>query len=707
MRSKQLLLAIILTLCTASLYYLLKIDRESLPDLALKEGQTATENLIAPFDFPVLKTKAQIESEYERTLSELPKPYRLDDEAEFTALAKTDRLFGILAEFMESGDVLSLQKKMQSEGFRSGATLFAQIRNSSVLEGGYRKVRSNIERIYRIGLVAETDTDSVLIAGDQVRQKKSIMQLYRVNQAKPILIEGLPSPLAELLALNVDELIKPNVVIDLRQFEEDKKDALAMLSQETGMINKGEIILKQDNRITAKDVNVLNSLAKEYKLRSENRNTFSILIRLLGFLFYVLVVFIILNSWPQSRQQDKFSNPSHDSAFILNGGVFINVMLFCITPLFGNEAQFIPISITIISTAVLLGFDVALLQLTASMLLLGPFVSWDTKAMEMLSLSCLFTLLLIHHFGSIHGFLRFWLFQFLAFCMVILVFRSFEVSTAPIGDRIAEILKDFGYSFITATISILGCFLITNFYERRWNKATKQVLLELLDFEHPLLKRLATTAVGTYHHSLIVGNLAEQAAEAIGANSLLARVGSYYHDIGKVVNPDIFTENNDEAQEYHNQFIPQESAELIKNHVRDGVALAKKYELPQDICDIIIQHHGTTFIRYFYDIAQRSGEILDQVVFKYPGPLPQSREAILVMLADVLESITKSKQDLTDDIIWTIVEETNRRLLNEGQFSEAPITMKELNIACEVMATILVGVYRRRLEYPEEQEVIS
>jgi cyclic-di-AMP phosphodiesterase PgpH len=703
MRSKQLLLAIILTLSTASLYYLLKIDRDSLPDLALKEGQTATEDLVAPFDFPVLKTKAQIESEYEKTLSELPKPYRLDDEAEFSTLSKIDRLFEILAEFTESGDVLSLQKKMHSEGFKSGAPVFAQIRNSSILESGYKKVRSNIEKIYRIGVIAETDADSILIAGDEGRQRKSIMQFYRVNQAKPILLDGLTPLLAELLALNVDELITPNVVMDLRQFEENKKDALAFLSKETGMISKGEIILKQDNRITEKDVNILNSLAKEYKLRSENRSTFNILLRLLGFLFYVFVVFIILNAWPRNGQQDTIT--SHDSALIINGGVFVNVLLFCISPLFSNEAQFIPISITIISTAVLLGFDVALLQLTASMLLLGPFVSWDTKAMEMLSLSCLFTLLLIHHFGSQHGFLRYWLFQFLAFCMVVLVFRSFEVSTATMGDRLTEILKDFGYSFITATISILGCFLITNFYERRWNKATKQVLLELLDFEHPLLKRLATTAVGSYHHSLIVGNLAEQAAEAIGANSLLARVGSYYHDIGKVVNPDIFTENNEEAQDYHNQFVPQDSAELIKNHVRDGVALAKKYGLPQDICDIIIQHHGTTFIRYFYDIAQRSGEILDQVVFKYPGPLPQSREAVLVMLADVLESITKSKQDLNDDSIWTIVEETNRRLLNEGQFSEAPITMKELNIACEVMATILIGVYRRRIEYPEEQEV--
>jgi len=249
-----------------------------------------------------------------------------------------------------------------------------------------------------------------------------------------------------------------------------------------------------------------------------------------------------------------------------------------------------------------------------------------------------------------------------------------------------------------------GVMIIVPYYERKWNRATKQTLLELLDFNHPLLKKLATEAVGTYHHSLIVGNLTERAAEAIGANPLLARVGSYYHDIGKVVNTQIFTENNEDSPEIHDNLDPQESARLIRNHLAEGIELAQKYKIPQPVIDIIRQHHGNSLIRFFYDKAQKSGNPVPQDEYRYPGPLPQSKEAVLVMLADIVESTTKAKTIENEEDIAQIIDAAINRLIKENQLDEAPITLKDLMIVKESFIPVLESIYRKRLDYPEPQK---
>ncbi len=227
-------------------------------------------------------------------------------------------------------------------------------------------------------------------------------------------------------------------------------------------------------------------------------------------------------------------------------------------------------------------------------------------------------------------------------------------------------------------------------------------MLNLLDFNHPLLKKLATIAPGTYHHSLIVGNLAERSAEAIGANALLARVGSYYHDIGKFSSPEIYTENNEDSSDYHSRLKPEQSAEAIRNHVQEGAVLAAKYHLPKEVADIILQHHGTSYIRYFLNAALKNDEVVDPNLFKYPGPLPQTREAAIVMLADVVESTTKAKDPSSDEEIEKIIADTVDRLIRDGQFEEAPITMKDLTTIKQEMTPILESIYRKRLDYPED-----
>jgi putative nucleotidyltransferase with HDIG domain len=314
------------------------------------------------------------------------------------------------------------------------------------------------------------------------------------------------------------------------------------------------------------------------------------------------------------------------------------------------------------------------------------------------ALSVIITIILIQKQKAHHEYLSIWFYMLMSSTLV-----SMAISICK-SDPINVVFRNIGFGMISGSVSIMGIIMIVPYYEKKWNRATKQTLLELLDFNHPLLKKLATSAVGTYHHSLIVGNLAERAAEAIGANPLLARVGSYYHDIGKIINTEIFTENNAESSEIHDEMSPDKSASLIKNHVLEGISLAKKYKIPQPVIDVIMQHHGNSIIRYFYDRAEKMNLPAEQQDYQYPGPRPQSKEAALVMIADIVESTTKAKTISTEQDIEKIIDDTISRLIREGQFDEAPITMKDLSTIKSSMLPVLGSIYRKRLDYPEEND---
>lgn len=228
-------------------------------------------------------------------------------------------------------------------------------------------------------------------------------------------------------------------------------------------------------------------------------------------------------------------------------------------------------------------------------------------------------------------------------------------------------------------------------------------LLELSNSNQPLLRRLLIEVPGSYHHSLIVGNLAEAAAEAVGGNALLARVGAQYHDIGKVRRPDFFIENQYSGENPHDNMTPAFSALIITSHVRDGVELARQGKLPQEIIDIIQQHHGTDIVRYFHHKAQEhaQGEPVEEKDFRYPGPRPQTKEAAIVMLADSVEAAVRSLQRPTPQCIEEMVRRMIRERLNDGQFDESDLTLKDLDRMAKAFVKVLTGIFHRRIEYPQ------
>jgi hypothetical protein len=227
-------------------------------------------------------------------------------------------------------------------------------------------------------------------------------------------------------------------------------------------------------------------------------------------------------------------------------------------------------------------------------------------------------------------------------------------------------------------------------------------LLELLDLNQPLMKSLMITAPGTYHHSVIVGNLVESAAEAVGVNPLLARVSSYYHDIGKIKMPDYFVENQSMSPNKHDKLTPHMSSMIITSHVKEGVELAKQSKLPQSIIDIIGQHHGDTVISYFYQKAKELEHEKDVSAdeYKYPGPKPQTRVAALVMMADAVEASSRVLGDPTPARIAALVDKIINHIFLEGQLDECELTLKDISEIKRRFTYILTGIFHKRIDYP-------
>ena len=252
-----------------------------------------------------------------------------------------------------------------------------------------------------------------------------------------------------------------------------------------------------------------------------------------------------------------------------------------------------------------------------------------------------------------------------------------------------------------AVIAALLCMGFQPLLEIIFNLATPSKLMELANPNQPLLRRLLIEAPGTYHHSIIVANLSEAAAEAIGANPLLARVGSYFHDVGKLKRPLYFKENQ-MGDNPHDHTDPYVSSAIVTAHARDGLQMAKKYRLPVEIEKIIMEHHGDTPVMYFYHKAlqQAGGNPVDIQDFRYDGTRPSMKESAIVMLADTIEAAVRSMPDPTPQRIEEFIEQLVRGKLEDGQLSDSPLTLRDIDKICDAFTTVLIGVFHERIEYP-------
>lgn len=497
--------------------------------------------------------------------------------------------------------------------------------------------------------------------------------------------------LVALATAMVSETIQPNMLIDEEITEANRQKARDAV--ETQVRVKGEVIVREGDIVTRSQYQMVSSLG----LISENGYDFWLIG---GVALLVLVLFGGIIAYIY-----VFERPLLSDMKTLLLMALINVLVVCLSLLLRQiSVYFMPVSLGVFLITQLIKPRLALIINISQAVMVSLLASTGNSMFTMAMFSVIMS-------------------SVVSSSIVVAVMRRKQARTNTLiaGVLIAavNIATTFAIGFISSTslntvtynalwsgasglLSAVLCIGIQPLLEWMFNLVTTSKLMELSSPNQPLLRRLMIEAPGTYHHSMVVANLAEAACSAVGANALLARVGAYYHDVGKLMRPMYFTENQ-RGDNPHDRTDPKVSTAILTAHTREGVQLAKKAHLPGAIQDIITQHHGTTPTLFFYAKAQKQyGEdAVDIADFRYGGPKPQTKEAAIVMLADTLEAASRSMSNPSRDKLYALIQKLVRGKLDDGQLDECPLTIRELSICTEAFLNAMSGAFHQRIEYPE------
>lgn len=496
--------------------------------------------------------------------------------------------------------------------------------------------------------------------------------------------------------------LSPNVIFQKEQTEKEINAAMDAVPRTIGVVQQNERIIGKHERVTDDIKLKLDSLRKAKAERSADINQFA---TLFGEFFHVFVLSLLLGVYFFLFRKKIY----HDNAKILLVAIIILLEAFFayLTLTIDVDAP-IEFLIVVPAGAMLLAiiFDSRVAfygTVTISFIVAG--VRGNDYSMALYSLVAgslaLYSVRDIKHRTQI-------------FRSIVFIFVGYVVSIVALSleryDSLLSILNQCLFAGANAVFSPVLTYGLLIFFERMFHVTTDLTLLELSDFNHPLLRELSQKAPGTFHHSVNMGTLAEAAAEAIGANAILARVGAYYHDVGKITKPSMFIENQSRTEtgtaDKYERLAPQVSANVIAAHVRDGVEMAREYGIPDAVLDFIPMHHGTTKISFFYDQAmkrRKKNEVINENDFRYPGPRPQTKETGIVMLADAVEASTRAIEDPTIQKIEEKIDTIIKTRFMEGELDECDLTLRDLTKIKSSFLKILGGIYHARIQYPESE----
>lgn len=515
-----------------------------------------------------------------------------------------------------------------------------------------------------------------------IADAKSIVDEYLSRQ-------GLESNIEVILREICESQVKANYFFDQSKTDEAIKEALKGVSKV--MIKKNQIIVKEGEPITQKQINILTELG----LIGEDISKDYIYTYIILF-FYVLFV-LILQYIYMKNENNKILNNTKLVFLIL----LLNLLSLIIARVFTLVSVFlIPIACTPILMTVFLGAKISIVINSFNLLFIGIIIGFDPQIILVAIVANIISSLTLKKVNQRNDIL--YSTAYLAVSSAIIVLSSGIL----LSNNIKRILIDVALATGGAFISGILAMGLLPFLESSFNLVTNMKLLELSNPNNLLLKRLLMEAPGTYHHSIMVANLAEVAAEEVGANPMLVRVGAYYHDIGKIKRPFFFGENQLGGVNPHDKISPALSTTIIISHVKDGLELAKEYDVPTIVTDMIAQHHGTTLVKYFYYTLKNNSENPDLIKeddFRYPGPKPQTKEAAIIMMADSVEAAVRSIQEPTLDKIEAMVNNIIKDKLNSNQLNECDLTFKDLEVIKACFLKVLKGIYHHRIEYPTEK----
>ena len=628
----------------------------------------------APFDFSILKSEAEVKADQEAALNTL-KPYLRSD-------------------LKIKEEVLS---RYQDEFIR----FFPILENPIVFDSVYQFGEKILNKIYEYGVLPPNykhqGNEEILLIQENIEYPLSIEQLFKSD----ILFERLTqwfegSNYEDYFNVFNDlffELITPNVSLDTVFYQDAVNEALQNISLSRGVVSSGELIIAEGEVVDESHFEALTSLRREFSmLESDDEGSVWILI---GYSILIFLTFSLLLLFLHKYRLAIYEN-NRKLTFIFFNIVFV---ILVTTILMGYNTVLIFAAPLCILPLIIKTFFDARLGLFAhllTVLLIGFIVP---NSFEFVFLQIVAGIVTIQSIDQLYRRAN----LFISVGQIVLVYLIAYIAFTIIQEG----------TFLKIDLITIGLFMLNGLlmlfvqpliyiYEKLFGLISDVSLLELSDTNSKLLKELSDQAPGTFHHSLQVANLAEAAANEIGANTLLVRVGALYHDIGKLKQPKYFSENQIASESPHNALTPKQSAQIIINHVLDGIAIAQKNKLPDRVIDFIRTHHGDSTVYYFYkkqlELDPDNTHIED---FQYTGPRPFSKETAILMMADAVEAASKSLKSPNIEQLEHFIEKIVTSKMNALQFNNSNITLSEIETVKKVLLQKLINVYQLRIEYPE------
>jgi len=666
--------------------------------MTLREGFPAKRDLIAPFQFYLLKDRAVLRHEQTLASRGVPPVYSIDP-------APARGTAQLLDSLRESG-VASGERggwRLQSLGLSPEA--------ARVLAGpdGKRIVvlaRGIAETAYPNGILPElesaraaTDANGIALERDGMRFEKPWSALADPSTIRDRAWEegqrAFPSRPEATQALQelLDVSIRPNLRFEASTTERIRSDARAAVNPYDGLVRKDEKIIGSHELATADHIRKLESLrAWRSRMHAENdwrEGVATVLGRvvLLAFLVFGFLGYVKLHHPAVYRETPHLFLLAILTALVMGvGWIVVNQL--------GGYEMLIPITILSLTAALLWGSALAFAATFAASLFVGVVFGLGLPFFTGSALAGIAAIASATGVRRRRDFYRPMLVVAIAYMVAIGAMGLVD------GARWDVLLRRSLWGVVSGFGSVLVVTILLPLLETIFSATTDITLLELADLNRPILRRLMLEAPGTYHHSLVVGSLAEAGAAAIGGNPLLARVSAYYHDIGKIDKAEYYVENQSSARNRHEKLSPTMSCLIIESHVREGAEIARKEKLPRAIVDGVLEHHGTTLMSFFYQKALTADRETEERDFRYPGPKPRSKETAVLMLADSVEAAARSLTEPTPSRIRGVVTRILDARVKDGQLDESPITFEDLAKVRESFIPILTALFHARVHYP-------
>lgn len=644
---------------------------------SLEVGQIPMQDIKAPRD--TVDEKSTKEKE-EQAIANVDKQYTQKTEVKKTAEDNIKVLFEKLTSLSNLDTNISETDKISQLKGVGGVTLSDSQYTVllAIPKGDIAEVEKKV-----IGIIDKAYENNI---GEDEESQLKPAKKAAINEVEKL---NLNADLIKVLEVVVEKQINPNFFRDDQKTQEMIDEVKKNISKV--IIKQNQIIVKEGVPVTQDQIDILSDLG----MLDDNNGSNYFYVYLVLCLFISSILFLQYNYL--FRNYKVVYNNTKKLVLIS----VVNLGSLALARVIGSFSPYlIPFACAPMLLTLLLNYKISLFISVLNIIIISAVNSFDVQVIIVGTVSSLLGATLLKKMQQ-----RTDLIYSTIFIAIISAVLTLSVGIL-ISSNILDVLLKSGFVVIGGLLSGILALGILPFLEGSFNEVTTLKLLELSNPNNPLLKKLLMDAPGTYHHSMLVANLAEMASEEVGANSVITRIGAYYHDIGKTQKPYFFGENQMGGDNHHNNLNPELSAKIIISHVKDGIELAKRYNLPSVIQDIIAQHHGTTLVKYFYYTAKNNAENPDDIKeenFRYTGPIPSSKESGIIMLADSVEAAVRSIKEPNEDKIRDMVNNIINDKLSSGQLNNCNLTINDIEKIKRCFLTALNGIYHHRVEYPKEK----